>query len=191
MSLGAGGSSPTSRGNEGRAAHAGPWTGPRRTLAGLHMQCEQSTSRVWPRPWRLRPPFLLFLGILPVTCAKRGSGWGSVDEKGGPEGERFFPRESAATGRPERAQYARVGKLYSNTAGWRLTLEQRMQKRCAGGRERRHFRPRARLGERRTQVEALPHLSFRACVLNGRHPPSQPRSCPPWPRSRHPRGRWP
>ena len=28
------------------------------------MQCEQSTRRVWPRPWRLRPPLRRFFGIL-------------------------------------------------------------------------------------------------------------------------------
>ena len=32
-------------------------------MAGLHMQCEQSTRRVMPRPCRLRPPLRRFLGL--------------------------------------------------------------------------------------------------------------------------------
>ena len=33
-----------------------------RTFAGLHMQWEQSTRRVMPRPCRLRPALRRFLG---------------------------------------------------------------------------------------------------------------------------------
>lgn len=33
------------------------------TLAGLQLQWAQSTKRVLPRPWRLRPLFLRFFGI--------------------------------------------------------------------------------------------------------------------------------